>query len=46
MENTKIFNDIASYSELKHIPGFIALINFEKTFRMAMCGMECVEWLT
>ena len=36
-ENIRIINDIMSYTDLKHISGFIALIDFEKAF-------DSVEW--
>ena len=36
-ENIRIINDIMTYTELKHIPGFISLIDFEKAF-------DSVEW--
>ena len=36
-ENIRIISDIMSYTDLKHISGFIALIDFEKAF-------DSVEW--
>ena len=37
IENIRIINDMMSYTDLKHIPGFITLIDFEKAF-------DSVEW--
>ena len=36
-ENVRIIKNIMSYTDLKHIPGYIVLPDFEKAF-------ESVEW--